>query len=214
MREGVCGQVRRSEGWTYVLLGFLAAGTLAGCIFSTREPESTGGESSVPWVPPEYLYAALVNMKAALEAKVVDNYERSFSPDHFELILDDADLGALGGENPFETWSASQEAQRMEQILGGTKASLSVEWIFTAETDSIYNSDTEQYYKDLGYELVFTEGTKEAVYAGKVNLYFEDDGTGQWFITKWVDKRDPTQPEGVETWGMLRARGTVEFPSR
>ncbi len=184
----------------------LLVGSLAGCIFSTREPESSGGGSGVEWVSPQTLGSALGNMKRALDAKEVINYGRSFSGAHLEMVLDPADLGELGdAASEFESWSAQLEEQRMLGILNATLATLTVAWTVQ---DSLDESASIRYYKDLGYRLTFVQTPRTVVYSGKADVYFEDDGTGQWFIIKWVDKRDGSSNR---TWGWLRARNAVEF---
>jgi hypothetical protein len=182
----------------------LAVGLLgAGCLFQPREPGDPiiGGE--VVWVPPATLGNALGNMKRALDNKKLDNYGKSFSPLAFEMVLDPADEAELG-QNEFTTWSAGQEEQRMSGILSSAAATLTVYWV---PRDSLDLQQT-RYYEDLNYRLEFRGPSATVEYSGRVDLYFQDDGTGLWFITRWVDKRDGSSNR---TWGWLRARNRVEF---
>lgn len=175
----------------------------AGCLFQPREPEPPTPTNEVVWVQPAALGNALGNMKRALDNKQLINYGRSFSPVSFEMVLDPADEAELG-QNEFATWSASQEEQRMSGILSSTPATLTVYWV---PRDSLDLQQT-RYYEDLNYRLEFRGPSGMAEYSGRVDLYFQDDGTGQWFITRWVDKRDGSSNR---TWGWLRARNRVEF---
>ncbi len=176
----------------------------AACLLSTREDEGGGGDTGLVWVPPNAMGNALGNMKRSLQLKNLTNYGRSFSGQHFELVLAEADVSELG-QNEFLEWSATEEEQRMSGILGSTEAALTVYW---SARDSVDESASVRYYRDLTYRLEFREPTRSATYSGKVDLWFEDDGTGLWFITKWVDKRDGSPNR---TWGWLRARNQVEY---
>ncbi|MBD3237358.1 MAG: hypothetical protein GF330_11680 [Candidatus Eisenbacteria bacterium] len=178
-----------------------------GCIFDTREPEGGPGGPQVEWVNPETMGNALGNMQRALEAKVLTNYGRSFSEDGLEMILDAGDEAELGG-NPFDSWSAAQEEQRMSGIVNSAEAELEVRWTVR---DSVDETSSERYYEDLEYLLTFEKADSVAEYSGQVDLWFEDDGAGLWFITKWIDKRDGS---GRRTWGWLRASNKVEFEAR
>jgi hypothetical protein len=186
-------------------LAFLLVLLLAGCLLSTRDGEEPGENGDVyVWVPPVTLGNALGNMARSLEAGVLTNYGNSFSDDGLEMELDPADLAELG-QNEFDEWSAAQEEERMAGILNSTEATLEVFWV---PEDSIDQSASVRYYEDLAYRLEFSEPTRAVTYSGKVDLWFEDDGTGEWYITKWIDKRDGSPNR---TWGWLRARNQVEF---
>ena len=184
----------------------------AGCIFDPREAgDPGGGGESVRWVDPTTLGDALGNMERALEAKQLSNYGRSFNEGGpFELVFDVTDEAELGDLSLFTNWTGEQEEQRMAGIIdaSGEATEVDVEWLFTAETDSIDESVSERYYQDLGYSLVFTKPGAEATYSGTVDLWFEDNGSGLWYISRWVDKR--THPTN-NTWGWLRAVNTIEF---
>jgi hypothetical protein len=175
----------------------------AGCLFQPRTPENPKPGHEVTWVQPAMLGNALGNMKRALDNKQLTNYGKSFSPVSFEMVLDPADEAELG-QNEFATWSASQEEQRMSGILSSTTATLTVYWV---PRDSLDLQET-RYYEDLNYRLEFRGVSGTVEYSGRVDLYFQDDGTGQWYITRWVDKRDGSNNR---TWGWLRARNRVEF---
>lgn len=187
-------------------LGLVLVVLAGGCIFEPREAQDPTQVSGPPWVPPLYLGNALGNMKRSLESKVLTNYGRAFSGTSLLMELDPSDLSDLG-ENLFDPWSASQEEARMTGILNGTTATLSVTWTVG---DSLDESSSERYYRDLRYRLTFTRSGISVVYSGMVDLYFTDDGTGSWYVTKWVDKRDGS---ANRTWGWLRGRNQVEFPS-
>jgi hypothetical protein len=195
----------RRAGGTLALALALAA---AGCIFTPREPEKSIGPSGPTWVTPAFLGNQLGNMKRALQSnpKVLTNYGRAFRSGPIVMELDPSDL-ADTGDTEFQDWTSSKEEQRMSGILNQAAASLAVAWTVA---DSLDESSSVRYYRDLTYRLTFTKSGKTAVYSGKVDLYFEDDGTGSWFITRWVDKRDAS---ANHTWGWLRARNRVEFPA-
>ena len=201
---------KRRSTWPGCSLGLRAALVLllslvpVACLLSTRDDE--GGETgpSLKWLDPVHLGNALGNMRRSLEGKDLTNYGKSFSSEHFELVLDEADVSELG-QNEFEEWSATQEEQRMSGILGSSEATLTVYW---SARDSVDETATVRYYRDLTYRLEFHEATRSATYSGKADLWFEDNGAGLWFITKWVDKRDGSP---YHTWGWLRARNQVEF---
>lgn len=184
--------------------------TLGGCLLETRNPGEPEAPSVCNWITPEALGNGLSNMTCSLEAKVLTNYERTFSEESLEMTLDPADEGELGG-NPMNPWTAAQEAQRMSGILNSARAAaaeLTVQWTLS---DSVDEGQSQRYYDDLGYRLTFAKGDSVADYSGKVQMWFEDDGTGQWFIVKWIDKRDGS---GRRTWGWLRASNRVEFTKR
>jgi hypothetical protein len=197
---------RKAVGWARAGgLGLFLACLGLGCIFQPRTAEQTGGTGPA-WVQPLSLGNALGNMKRSLENKVLTNYGRSFSDAILEMVLDPTDLSDLG-DNEFVPWSANQEEQRMQGILSQGTLSLSVTWTVR---DSLEDSPGLRYYHNLGYRLTFSQGGRSAVYSGLVDLYFTDDGTGSWYITKWVDMRDPESAN--RSWGWLRGRNRVEFP--
>ncbi|MBM3316310.1 MAG: hypothetical protein FJY75_00515 [Candidatus Eisenbacteria bacterium] len=176
----------------------------AGCLFQPRTPEKPGDGPQIVWVPPVTLGNALGNMKRALESKQFFNYGRSFDAGGFEMVLDQGDEAELG-QNEFEEWSASAEEQRMAGILASTAATVTVHW---APRDSIQESADVRWYDDLSYRLSFRGPLGAVEYSGLVDLYFRDDGTGQWYIIRWEDRRDGSSNR---TWGWLRARNAVEF---
>jgi len=196
----------RARGWCAGALGLILVALAGGCLFQPREAEDPTQVTGPIWVPPQYLGNALGNMKRSLESKVLTNYERSFSETGLLMELDPSDLSDLG-ENPFDPWSKTQEGARMTGILNGTTATLGVTWTVG---DSLDESSSVRYYRDLRYRLTFTKGGISVVYSGLADLYFTDDGTGSWYITRWVDKRDGT---ANRTWGWLRGRNQVEFPA-
>jgi hypothetical protein len=187
-------------------LGLILVALAAGCILQPREAEDPNSNSGPVWVQPVYLGNALGNMERSLESKVLTNYGRSFSSVIFVLELDPTDLADLG-ENRFDPWSAAQEEQLMTGILNQTPATLSVTWTVG---DSLEESSSVRYYRDLRYRLTFFQAGISVVYSGLVDLYFTDDGTGSWYVTRWVDKRDGS---ANPTWGWLRGRNQVEFPA-
>jgi hypothetical protein len=186
----------------------LLVAAAGGCLFDTRDPEPPDTGEQVRWENPEVKFLALGNMERALEAKELDNYERSFAA-AVEMKLSDEDEQFYNSEEEFPAWSGRKEAERMQLILDGTDATLDVRWYFTPDQpDSVAESATVEYYKDLGYEMTFTQGSQSVVYSGLVDLWFEDDGQGFWYVTKWIDKKDDT---ANQTWGWLRAKQEVEF---
>ncbi|MCK4413625.1 MAG: hypothetical protein KAY32_08780 [Candidatus Eisenbacteria sp.] len=201
---------RRRAGGAHGRAGRLAlllcaALLLGGCLFSTRKDEGdVDPNGGAVWLPPVTLGNALGNMQRALEKGVLTNYGNSFNDSYFEMVLDPADLSELG-QNEFDTWNASLEEQRMSGILISTEATLEVFWV---PRDSVDQSSSVRYYEDLAYRLEFAEPTRSVTYSGKVDLWFEDDGAGEWYITKWIDKRDGSPNR---TWSWLRARNQVEF---
>lgn len=198
---------RPSLRWRHAgALGLILVALGGGCIFQPREAQDPNTNTGPPWVQPQYLGNALGNMKRSLESKVLTNYGRSFSGTSLVMELDPSDLSDLG-DNPFEPWSSGQEESRMTGILNQTTATLSVTWTVG---DSLDESSSVMYYRDLRYRMTFTRGGVSVVYSGLVDLYFTDDGTGSWYITKWVDKRDGS---ANRTWGWLRGRNQVEFPA-
>lgn len=205
MTTGTSKPVWRRPSASRALIGGLALLLVAGCLFEPREPEKPGnGGTEIVWVPPITLGNALGNIKRALEAKQTINYGRAFSQAEFIHVLDQADEAELG-QNEFEDWSATQEEQRMAGILSSTTATLTVFWV---PQDSIQESADVRWYDDLNYRLSFRGPAGTVEYSGIVDLYFEDDGTGQWYISRWEDRRDGSSNR---TWGWLRARNAVEF---
>jgi hypothetical protein len=177
---------------------------VAGCLFQPRDNEDPIPDTEITWVTPNALGSALGNMERALEGKSLGNYGRSFSAEEFAMVLDPADEAELG-QNEFETWSATLEEQRMAGILAATTATLTVFWV---PQDSLQESADVRWYDDLNYRLSFSGPQGTVDYSGIVDLYFRDDGTGQWYIIRWEDRRDGSTNR---TWGWLRARNQVEF---
>lgn len=192
-----------AQGWGLLALGLLPF--VAGCgLFDPRDPEDTGGVDQVPWIPPTSMALALQNMETTIEAKSITNYDRSLAQE-FEIEPDFSDAQeAPDIVSRFAEWGREDEVTAMAEILSND-GDVSLLWTVR---DSITSSSTEAYYEDLGYRLVFQSGTKETVFSGKVDLHFLEDN-GQWFVTRWVDKRDGS---GNTTWGMLRR--TPSLPSQ
>jgi len=195
--------------WLAAGAALILCGQLAGCLLQTRPDEGPPGgnpNDQANWAQPVALGIALGNIKRALEAQQrnLTNYGNSFSDTGFELIIDPADESELGG-NPFTEWSATLEEQRMTGILSSVSAKITLTW---TPRDSIDYSSSVRYYQDLVYRLKFEESTRSVTYSGKADVWFTDDGQGQYFITKWVDKRDGSPNR---TWGWLRARNQLEF---
>jgi hypothetical protein len=188
----------------------LALPLAAGCgLFDPRDPDPPGDEEQVPWNPPTAMAVALGNIQRTLEAKSVTNYDRSIAteelsqePDFrpFTFVPDAVDAQIIG-ETYFESWDRQQEVTIMGQIID-TSADVSLEWTVR---DSITTGSAEAYYEDIGYSLAFSWADRDTLYSGNADLYFIEDN-GQWFLTRWEDKRDGS---GHETWGMLRRQGSV-----
>lgn len=185
--------IRLSTKLILVLLVTVAAS--AGCsLFEPREAEDPGSANQVPWVPPTSLATALSNIERTIEAKSIINYERSLF-DEF-IFEPDAVDEVIIGSTFFENWGREDEVAAIRQIID-TEASIALKWTIR---DSITVSAEESYYEDLGYELRFQSANLDTVFSGNADLYFRDDN-GQWFVHRWVDKRDGS---GNTTWGMLR----------
>lgn len=187
-----------------LLCGLLAG---SGC-FETRDPiaPDTGGPE-IPWENPTEPAIALGNIKASIEAKVLDNYANSFAEGELDMKMSEAEIGNLTPpENPFNPWTSEDERVRMENAFSGTTASVLLTWTFTSETLKD-GEDGERYYEDLTYELKFELGGVESLYSGQVDLYFAEDNLGLWRISRWHDKKNSDNP----TWCWLRSEGRVDF---
>lgn len=186
------------------LCGLLIAG---GC-FETRDPfaPDTGGPE-IEWIPPTEPAFALPNIKASIEAKVLDNYANSFAEGELDMLMAEAEIGLLTPpENPFPGWTREDERIRMDNAFQGTTATVALTWDFTSETLKD-GEDGERYYEDLIYELKFELGGVESIYSGQVDLYFAEDNLGLWRITRWHDKKNSDNP----TWCWLRSEGRIDF---
>jgi hypothetical protein len=170
---------------------------MAGCsLFDPRDPEDIGGVDQVPWVPPTSMALALENMERTLEAKSITNYDRSLA-DEFSIVADFGDsLEAPDIAVLFSDWGREQEVATTAEILSNG-GDVSLQWT-VRDSENINASITR--YLDLGYRLTFQSESGDTAFSGNADLYFLEDN-GQWFLTRWVDKRDGS---GNSTWGMLR----------
>lgn len=186
---------RNGQRQLVLALGFLSF--LAGCsLFDPRDPEDIGGVDQVPWVPPTSMALALSNIERTLEAKSITNYDRSLA-DEFSIVADFGDsLEAPGIAILFAEWGRDQEVATMAEILSNS-GDVTLQWT-VRDSENINGSITR--YLDLGYRLAFQSESRDTVFSGSADLYFLEDN-GQWFLTRWVDKRDGS---GNTTWGMLR----------
>lgn len=194
---------RRDLRWAALLclLAASAAG-VGGCgIFDTRNPEPSQGPG-IDYIPPTAPKIALTNVKVTLEAGSTINYESALAED-FDFVPASVDesCGAL------LDWSKSEEIRVHDGILA-TPADLVLTWTpKNGDFDNLItapelgpNGETQEYYEDLAYELVFTGSQGTAIYSGRCDLYFREVD-GLWLIYDWIDKEDGS---GHCTWGRLR----------
>ncbi len=180
----------------------LAATTVGGCLFQPRDAEPPGEKPPVPFVQPTAPEIALANMKKSLEAKYVLNYKNSFGEGELLMEMDPGEYVIAGGENPFSSWTREQEAERMQAVISsmGETTELVITW------DPDYLSkwrSGDNFYEDLEYQLVFTDGQVVRSYAGRVNLYFEQVGAN-YYVVRWNDE---IASGSTRTWCALRYAG-------
>lgn len=188
------------------LLPVLLAACLAsaGCgLFDTREPE-TPGEPVVPWITPTAPETLFVNIKNAVEGKVLGNLERCLLETGFAFHPDPDDslelLSSLS-RDVFAGWNLDAELA-VAQSMFDEASSLTL--TFTTR-DSTVRVDTENrvyYYK---YELYMLRRVGSAeTFRGLVDFGVHSVG-GLWYVSFWLDKRNPDYPfPSYKTWGYLK----------
>lgn len=192
--------------WFSPLLCLMVTGLLGGCLFTPREPGVPVGEE-VEWKSPTEPAIVLENITASIEANRLVNYGRSFHEEKIEMEFDAADQSA-GDPELFSDWTNVDEELRMRGIMP-EEGLTTIELSWDIPDDLFEPNENEAYYENLGYRLVFGQGSKQIVYEGIVELWFFDQN-GEWVIHKWLDERKPGSDQ--HSWGYLRLKNVIEWP--
>jgi hypothetical protein len=172
----------------------------SGCIFDTRDPDPPSDGQEIPYENPTEPRIVLSNTKATLELFSSGNYINALLPD-FTVTpapIDEADWQG-------RTWTVQQEQSATDAILAAARGTIPDQ---TRDAGTGPGGERQEYYENLGYEIVFTQGAATVTYSGKANLYFREDA-GIWRIYDWIDLEDGS---GHPTWGRLRLDNGPVFP--
>lgn len=189
---------------TLLFSGGMLLVTLGCGIFDTRDPEPPSDTEEIPFQNPIEPRIVLENTKATLERFSSGNYINALLED-FAFSPDPVDAADWDGR----AWGKQQEQTATDAILraargGNGTGTLVLTWDVPEQTRDAGTGplgEPQEYYENLGYQIVFTQGTATVTYAGKANLYFRQGSTGLWAIYNWEDlQEDDTHP----TWGRLR----------
>jgi hypothetical protein len=204
----------RRRGWVVPVRGLAASLVLlaAGCLFSTRTPESPS-VNEVPWIIPDTPAKALTNVQVTFGAKSVANYDRSLDSD-FTFIPSEADLALVTGSDPtfYDGWNKNREVAAFTSVFQQSDGTVTFNWgpPIPPETGMLTDdADTRggKYYENLKYRMVFRKTGADTTISGLVNLYLRQETAG-WSIYKWIDKQDGL---GNGSLGLVRWRGKVAY---
>ncbi len=172
----------------------------AGCgLFDPRDVEPPGGGGR-PWIPPTEPESLFVNLKNAMEDKVIGNYEKSFTTD-FVFHPDPADSVELAATDPtvFDDWNLDVE-RTVTQTIFDQAASMRL--TFTEREPPTYiGADERVYYEKYELQIIFKVGGSET-FRGFADYSVRREG-GLWYMNMWLDKRDPSYA-AARTWGNLK----------
>jgi hypothetical protein len=194
-----------------ILLSALIATFLScwGCgFFEPRNPETPGG-GGVPWIPPTEPDTLFVNIKNAMEGKVIANYQRSLVDPGFVFHPDPSDsidlLQALS-QDVYVAWDLDVELQVTQTIFDEASA---MRLTFTKRDTTIFLSSEERiYFYKYELQVLYKVGGSDT-FRGFVDYYVRSSG-GLWYIYMWLDKRDPDYPPpNTRTWGNYKGTKRV-----
>ena len=187
----------------FLLLALTAAlFSCCGCgLFDPRNPELPGG-GGVPWIPPTEPETLFVNIKNAMEGKIVANYERCFVDTGFVFHPDPADSVDLLSQlqqDVYAGWNLDAELFVAQRIFDEAS---SLRLTFTKRDTTVLVSAEERiYYYKYELQVLFKVGGAE-IFRGLVDYHVRSVG-GLWYINMWIDKRDPDYTL-ARTWGNLK----------
>ncbi len=191
------------------LLGLTAACMLlcfGGCLFSPRDPGTPENPDPSVWISPTEPEFVLANITEAFSYNRMTNYGRSFHETEVEMIFDPSDETS-GDISEFMPWDGVQEEARMDAIIPEHLPTIEVTWEIPDDINE--ESSSIWWYENLGYRLVFVDGSKQVVYEGECDLYFINED-GLWVINRWHDRRKADGENN--TWGYLRLKNVIEWP--
>ncbi len=188
------------------LLSVLLAGCFLWCgcgLFDPRDPELPGG-GGVAWIPPTEPETLFVNVKNAMEGKVVGNFERCFVDTGFAFHPDPSDsldLLSTLQRDVYAGWDLDAElsvAQRIFDEASSIKLTLA-----TRDSPVFVSAEERIYYYKYELQVLYKVGGAE-MFRGLLDYHVRSVG-GLWYINVWLDKRDPDHPYPTyKTWGYLK----------
>ncbi|MFH0777475.1 MAG: hypothetical protein V2A71_02475 [Candidatus Eisenbacteria bacterium] len=181
---------------------FLAVLFLTGCgLFEPRTPDKPGS-GAVPWISPTEPETVFVNVKRAIEGKVVENYVRSLTTD-FAFHPDPSDSTELSATRPgiFDDWTVDGAERQVSQAILDQASSLSL--TFTQRDAPIYvSADDAVFFLKYELRVVYKAGGADVFY-GLADFLMRRETDQFWYVYTWIDKRDPDFPAN-RTWGYLK----------
>lgn len=176
-------------------IGVLLTAMLPACIFSTRDPETPGGDGGSEWIVPNTPTQVFINMKNGLEDLRGVNYKRSVQ-DAFTFIPlpEDASDPTLIGA--FDDWTAAVEIEVVDKLL----ASASRIRVSFTNIESTFEQTPYAYF-NLDYTLVLEQtGSDPDTLRAKAEIRMQDGSKG-WQMIRW---QDIERASGYASWGYLR----------
>lgn len=203
MRQDEYGQGRTPK-WAFLLLVLIGVSLAAsGCgLFDTRNPEPPLVGSA--WIPPTEPETLFVDLKNAMEGKVVVNFQRSFVDTGFVFHPDPSDsldLLDLLRRDVFTGWNLDVELAVAQSIFDGASTT---KLTLTSRDAPVFVSTEERiYFFKYELQILYKVGNAETFH-GLVDFDVRNVG-GLWYIKMWLDKRDPNFPyPSYKTWGYLK----------
>ncbi len=195
-----------SAGRVPVMAGLMAGvllAALAGCLFSTREPEDSPDTDQVQFDTPTEPRLVLDNVRRTFVAKSITNYDRSLFGE-FEFRPDPSDDIPPGF---FDNWGRSEEIAGMAAVLS-SEGAVVFTWTPAGDPIAVPDGDPDdRFYEGLAYQMRFTHANRTVTMSGRCDLYMSYVD-GLYEIYRWDDIMDGS---GNETLGMRRWKGPVTW---
>lgn len=202
MRLNRCSSTAAGRG--PAMAGLIAAAllaALAGCLFSTREPEDSPDTGQIQFDTPTEPRLVLDNVRRTFAARSITNYDRSIFRE-FEFRPDPSDDIPDGF---FDAWGRVEEIDGMAAVLS-SEGTVTFTWTPAGDPIAVPDGDPDdRFYEGLAYQMRFTKAGKIVTMSGRCDLYMRYVD-GLYEIYRWDDIMDGS---GNETLGMRRWKGPV-----
>jgi hypothetical protein len=194
-------------GGRLLTAAFLALGTvsLAGCLFSPREPEPPGTGVQIDYLPRSSPANVWANLGKSLEATHAPGWEDNISQLEFVYFPDD-DARDMFPPDTFIGWDRPREVNFINNFYNSgvsIVAKMSEDgFIFPSPSGS------EMTVEDIIYDVEVTNDQDGSVvrYRGKCDVIFRLEANF-WYIYEWRDlqgESDPNSGQLLSTMGVLR----------
>lgn len=188
-----------------------------GCsLFDPREPEEPEEIENPPLLPTSPS-AVMYNLDLALDARAFPIY-MACCDTSFVFVADPADVIEWGEEGPgmymFQDWDYDVEESTISNLFASVQGdSLPSESLLVASfypvagyPDPPAPIDSAVIWRDYSIVVsgsVFADWGNPA--AGRAKITMLEDDSSYWYISRWEDYRLEASPDGVATWGLLKA---------